>query len=413
MMKPVRRRMRNEDMVIVMLFSLVFLISLFYLCRYLNRSVYRYFTLLCSGTSLAIPAVCVLYYLFRTSISVDFISLWFVLTVFHQTVISLVNGFLPYMPFIVMEAYTWPLLILVFYDYFKEHGEYIIRVLSAISKPGMIIICLFAILNIANHLINFSGESVFYSYFVIAFLPLTYYFSGRNASIMQSVVSIVLMLISTKRAGFLISVIGFVLYCIVSTITDDNSKDRASRIAVYTMVLGVLVFVGMYAIERLDIQIFERLEKIADDGGSGRAQIWEGIMERYYQSSVFEKATGHGFHAVMYNLAPGGHARFAHNSYVEFLYDYGIIGLALLIVFILHIIVSTVRMIAKKKAYAAAMTYTIVSMLMLSFASYFFEQSVLILPFCLIWGICLGRFDRECMEEKDKYLRGQCKYFKK
>ena len=74
------------------------------------------------------------------------------------------------------------------------------------------------------------------------------------------------------------------------------------------------------------------------------------------------------------------------------LYDYGYIGLSLVVTVVLKIVLDTIRMIRRHYEYAPLMAYSLAPMLILGFVSYFFEQSVIILPLCILWGICMGRF---------------------
>lgn len=46
---------------------------------------------------------------------------------------------------------------------------------------------------------------------------------------------------------------------------------------------------------------------------------------------------------------------YAHNSYIEYLYDYGTVGLILLLVFIIALIVSTIDMVRRKARFAPVM----------------------------------------------------------
>jgi O-antigen ligase len=127
-----------------------------------------------------------------------------------------------------------------------------------------------------------------------------------------------------------------------------------------------------------------------EDGGSGRTEIWQTVWRKFASSPFSEKLFGHGFHAVAYKVMPLGYSRFAHNSWLEILYDYGMVGLGLIVILVLYFIVKTVKMIREKSAMSPVMGYTIVGMLVMATVSYFFEQSVIILPFCMVWGICVG-----------------------
>jgi len=52
----------------------------------------------------------------------------------------------------------------------------------------------------------------------------------------------------------------------------------------------------------------------------------------------------------------------------------------------------TVKMVMQKHPLAPAMGYSLVPLYVFSLVSYFFEQSMLILPLSVFWGICLGKY---------------------
>ena len=81
----------------------------------------------------------------------------------------------------------------------------------------------------------------------------------------------------------------------------------------------------LYLENRSGLEIFDRFSKLSTDGGSGRDVIWAITLQAFNVSNLREKIWGHGFQSVYYRLRPGGFSRFSHNSYIEYLYDYGII----------------------------------------------------------------------------------------
>ena len=74
------------------------------------------------------------------------------------------------------------------------------------------------------------------------------------------------------------------------------------------------------------------------------------------------------------------------------MYDYGVFGLLMVIFLMMLIIGATLMMIAMKYKYAPMMAFSLFPMGVLSLASYFFEQSYIILPICAMWGIAMGSF---------------------
>ena len=135
----------------------------------------------------------------------------------------------------------------------------------------------------------------------------------------------------------------------------------------------IVLFLLVVSVEIFDLNILNRLFAISVDGGSGRIKIWNLIIERYRLSSTIDKIFGHGFHAVLYRIAPLGISRYAHNSFLETLYDYGAIGLMLIVMLTIRITTITVKMARQKHPLAPAMVthlFHYMSFLLLAF----FEQ---------------------------------------
>ena len=100
-------------------------------------------------------------------------------------------------------------------------------------------------------------------------------------------------------------------------------------------------------------------------------------------------------HAVKYKINPYGLGWYAHNSFIETLYDFGIIGLGMLILFIVLLIKETITMNKQKSEFAPVLSSSIPSLLFYASASYFFEVGQTILIYAFIWGLCLAISETE------------------
>lgn len=316
--------------------------------------------------------------------------------VLHSLTISAFNA-LFVVPLIFADVITWPFLIAVYYDYSLNNN--LPKRFALITIIGLIIVCMLSIPNIIIQYTEINGSAIFYTYYCFAFLPMVYLLCSKRISVLFSLSVAFLMLISMKRAAFLIIIIGLVTYYLLSIHMQKNVVRRSKRYVILIAVLLLMSFLGMIIIDRMELNIIDRLLSSLDDGGSGRIKIWKLILERFNQSSIVDKIFGHGFHAVLYEIEPFGIQRYAHNSFIETLYDYGVIGLSLLSLFIIRIIKDTIMMIKEKYPLAPIMGYSIIPMVILSSVSYFFDQGTIILPFCIIWGICLGRYERDRVSE--------------
>ncbi len=380
-------KLKINNACIVLIYILTYLAALTYLLH-TTTDVYAWRILyLCSV--LGINVLCIIYKLCRRVFILDRFTLLLFVIVLLELCVSCFSG-LFVVPMILVDVIAWPMMLSVYYDYFKENQ--VPEVFKRITLIGMILVCSFTVPALRLRFSGAGKSAVFATYYCMAFLPMIFMFYKNKTSVFFSGIVSVLMLLTSKRAAFIIVLTGLFLYYVVSISNQDNSRKKIRRAMLFAVGILVFAFVGQYLIKKLHLNILQRLTAIMDDGGSGRIRIWAQIMDYFRNSSFIEKWFGHGFHSVFYKIQPLGVARYAHNSFLETLYDYGYVGLSLVICVVLRIIIDTVRMIRHHDEYAPLMAYSLAPMLILGLVSYIFEQSVIILPLSILWGICMGRF---------------------
>ena len=383
-------KLKVRDCSIVLIYILLF-ISAFTYIRHTYTQVYTW-RLLYLSSMLAIIVMCIIYRLNRRILYLDLFMVLLIVLIVYELTVSYCNS-LFVMPLIFVDVMPWPMVLFVFYDYSKDYD--LPNILKPITVGGMIIVCLLSVPNIILQYTRINGAAVFATYYCIAFLPMLYLTCSQKTSLFFSAIVALLMLLSLKRSAFLIVVIGLFVYYMMLIYRQNNSRKKIYRTFGFMLAVIAAGLIGQYVITVVGLNIISRLSSIIEDGGSGRIRIWTQVYSYFRESTTLKKVFGHGFHAVFYEIKPLGIARYAHNSFLETMYDYGYIGLTLLLMIVIPIIADTIRMIHRKHLLAPVMAFSIVPLLILGFVSYFFEQSVIIMPFCVLWGVCLGHFSRE------------------
>ena len=380
---------------IVLIYILTFVSALTYL-RHTTTDVYAWRILyLCSV--LGINVLCIVYEICRRTIIFDRFTLLLAVIVILELCVSCFSG-LFVVPMILVDVIAWPMMLSVYYDYSKENQ--VPEVFKGITLIGMVLVCLFAIPALRMRFSGNGNAAVYATYYCMTFLPMIFMFYENKIIMLFSGIVSIMMLLTSKRAALLIIMTGLLLYYMVSISNQDNSRKKIRRAALFAFGIIVFAFIGQYLIEKLHLNILQRLAQMLDDGGSGRIRIWAQVMDYFRSSSSIEKWFGHGFHSVFYEVRPLGIARYAHNSFLETLYDYGYVGLLLIICVVLRIILDTIRMIRHHDVYAPLMAYSLAPMLILGLVSYIFEQSVVILPLSVLWGICMGSYYRKSSKRR-------------
>ena len=323
------------------------------------------------------------------------------LFVIYQVMISIITKS-TYFPKFYTDLFGWPLAILVFSDYFSKYD------LS--EKMGyVILIFLFLFVFISFYSIrkyltragDYGGVIFYSTYSCITLLPLTL-MTVKNPVIRKICILLVSMisLLSTKRGNLIALVFGIIFYILVDIKVESNNKIKYKKMFKYIVLFILTIIFAYILVEYSNLGIFVKLRKLSTDGGSDRLLIWQFIIQKHKESSFLRRVFGHGFQSVYWVLKPLNITRFAHNSYIEYLYDYGYVGFIGLITFVVSLFKKLSTMIKDKFALSSYMVFTLIITVVFSLFSYLFEQSLVIMPIALTWGICIGRYNYNINNKK-------------
>ena len=263
-------------------------------------------------------------------------------------------------------------------------------------------ICMFAVLLVLFYNFNasltvlaeqwntdsFEGGSA--SYFILLIIPFALCCKWKWVRYLSLLVGIAVIVTSTKRGGAVAVVLMTIGYSYVEALTSPNRHLKMKK-ALNIVILSILIFAVVFFIAESDIlrevAVFERFKEIRSDGGSGRDAIWSQVVKMIFGSNIFAFIFGHGYGAVV--LDSPYHTS-AHNDYLEAFYDYGFVGLALLLLSLLRLISLNINLIKSKSLYSAPLTASIILFVVLSFIShiliYFANLSIL----AMFWGYIAG-----------------------
>ena len=327
--------------------------------------------------------------------SINCITLILGILVVYQCVITILNDSI-YLPYTPIDIFIWPLSVIVYYN-FTCHNE-MNKNTENKTLIYYFIMCLISVFLIKIHLAGNGniGQVVFLTYYCLTALPLVVIFvKGKNSRNLCILLCVAISVVSTKRTGTIALILGIFVMLVLDAHIQGSLKEKWKRY----MYLFIAICIGsgavLYLENRSGLEIFDRFSKLSTDGGSGRDVIWAITLQAFNVSNLREKIWGHGFQSVYYRLRPGGFSRFSHNSYIEYLYDYGIIGLSLLVLFVLFLIIIEIKFIREKNKYAPVMGMLLIITIFLSAFSYFFEESNIIQPIAVAYGIILGQAYKE------------------
>lgn len=237
-------------------------------------------------------------------------------------------------------------------------------------------------------------------YFSLGLFPFAVLFlKKKSIRIVTFVLQFSAVFMVDKRTALISYAVALVLFLLINTRVKGKNKfwNTLGAIVLLIVVFTLFYVVTKYFDDKYNFRIYYRLFRLAEDGGSGRADIYQRIWDGYKQSSIMEKVFGHG----MNTAGKIGGASQAHNDFLEILYDYGIINVLFVALFYVSLIINGVRLVIRKSPYAASFALSLVIGLFLAFFSYFLIYFTYVTCIMAFWGYIL------CMEKKRLIKKGE------
>ncbi|MCD7903560.1 MAG: O-antigen ligase family protein [Oscillospiraceae bacterium] len=289
----------------------------------------------------------------------------------------------------MLTILIWPLIYLLFYSYTRRNSsrdDFTVDGLKKILVFFLIIQFAISIQLIAIHLSGNgrAGEVIFPVYFVLTIYSVALLLFPNNRIIM--VLTCAMVLFSTKRVGILTLACGIVAVQFTKLHLAGTLKAKWRRFLAIIFLLVVLVAAILFLTNYLGIDIIQRFSDLSDDSGSGRSLMWASLIADFRSGTSLQQLFGKGFQAVT-NLMLTGRTVLAHNDYLEILYDYGIVGLVLIIMWVLQLLGNMISAWRRKSLLLPSYTYTVIGIVFFSMFSYLMIQSYLMMFTACYLGI--------------------------
>ena len=228
------------------------------------------------------------------------------------------------------------------------------------------------------------------AYYSLFLLPFALIVRNKYTKFLLIIFAFTSILLSSKRGGF----IAFWGALIVFFYVETKLKSKSSR---WKRTIGAIIVIGLVLlfmndfVQQNNLSIFDRLSNINEDKGSGRDVVYEYTWEMIKSSSIPSLIFGHGFNAVYHDSSL---ELSAHTDTLEIIYDYGIIGAMLYIMFYIRLISYYKKLKKINSQYAAAFAASLVLVLVLSLFAHLIIYPTHFLYVCAFWGVCMGECDK-------------------
>ena len=235
------------------------------------------------------------------------------------------------------------------------------------------------------------GSGLNSSYFVVCILPWLFLIENRWVKTVFLFIAVAAVLFSMKRTSILVLGIQLLSYLLM--------MERKKGGIVAKILMGSVLFVGIYYIfmyisdTYLEGGVISRFEMVENDELGGRMAIWKILFQKYSESPFILQFLGHGCNAF---IEDGGIRLTAHNDYFETLYDFGFLGVALLLLFIGYLISRVKRVFEYWRNLGVAYVMGLIAFVVIMMSSHLlFIHPCQIVFLTALWGYAIGASERK------------------
>lgn len=243
------------------------------------------------------------------------------------------------------------------------------------------------------YLKNYYEKELFYAektstgaYAILYLLPFLLCHKNRVFQILAIILTLVVIMFSLKRGGFVALLAAIVVYLLIFQI-GINKK----RFNIWRLLLLVVLPIGFYMLiiyldeNVLEGLLFSRFEM--DETGSGRLEIYQKYWMMIIDSSPWYLLVGHGWQG---SLRDSGLGYTCHNDFLESIVDFGIIGFILYIILYIELIKLCRRMVRDNNVYSPALGASIAMFFTNSMVSHILIYPKYLILFTLFWGFIVS-----------------------
>lgn len=224
-------------------------------------------------------------------------------------------------------------------------------------------------------------------YFITCLFPLVFLDINKYAKAFIFVATTACTLLSGKRTALIVIVIAFCVPYIINLFM-LNRKHKFKIAMSLVTIAGTIVLLYGFLLDKFNIIVFERFQNISTDGGSGRLDIYRTVIDSFGNSNIFHKLLGHGYNGV---FSYGVTYTSAHNDFLEILFDNGLVGVFLYLIFVIGMISIGIKLLRLKKVSALSMVSALLVFLCMSLTSHLIIYPTYFIYLVII--IMIGRAD--------------------
>ena len=203
------------------------------------------------------------------------------------------------------------------------------------------------------------------------------------------VISLALVLISAKRSAIIAIVPAYVIYFIISLLS-QGKKQATNKLKILIPLVLIVAVLYYLSTKGLFGTVLERFRAMNDDSGSGRDLIYFPLLKSFSVSPFFQQLFGHGTGSTRVVVG-----KLAHNDFLQVLFDYGLISLSIFVIIYIGFIRMAFRMRRRKDVFLeeySVYVYNLVLFVVIGVLNCFISSPHIFSVSILCFGFLIGRY---------------------
>lgn len=323
------------------------------------------------------------------------LAVFYVLFAFTSTVLS---GIYPVrrLPMRFVELFYWVVVMILSY--------YSVLSLNTTKFHIAIVVLMLPFLSYKFHTMRYAVVAyqgflllnpVFFISFLMPVVLLLRHWIVRASGMLLIFVAIVLSYKRMAILGFLTSILVYFYYLSKTGLNIGLRKViNVFMAAVIFMVVTAFSFRYLVTVERLDWAA--RMSDIIIGGGAGRLDFWREVFSALAMQPPDYWLFGHGYRSLPLELS-----YWAHNDFVEILYEFGLLGLTFYLMFVGKIFSIFFKMKRFGYRHVPAFAVSLVWYFWGAMTDVFINHPYWSLGIALFWGITIADFENA---KRQKYI---------
>lgn len=240
-------------------------------------------------------------------------------------------------------------------------------------------------------------------YYILGMFPLIMAYTSKKWIMLPIVVCSVTVAFSGKRTGLL--ALAVILSIYFFTIISKTNMNLIKRIGIFLVIVVAIIALYnllLYVDAAYDMNLFERMEELESDGGSGRDRIWSRTISSLKEFNVLELLTGKGKGSVRENVGIQ-----AHNDFLHVFHEHGIFSMLFYILYYILLLRDAFSMYRDKYPHAHLYLMSVVCSLFIAMFSFY----IIYPTYCTGGMVCSGFFLGDYYRYKqENNITGRKKY---